>query len=98
MRCRRRHHDGIRQYLARHYGWAWLSPRGVWFFGPGPIISRILFGQYRAILHQDIEQAGKRLGASEETTLFRGFCREPACRVRGPQGAATASGAGDLHT
>lgn len=48
----RRYLDGIPEYLARHYWWAYLSPWGVWFFDHGPIINLILFGQYRAILHE----------------------------------------------
>lgn len=48
----RRYLDGIPEYLARHYWWAYLSPRGVWFFDHYPIINLILFGQYRAILSE----------------------------------------------
>jgi ubiquinone/menaquinone biosynthesis C-methylase UbiE len=47
----RRYLDGIPEYLARHYWWAYLSPRGVWFFDHHTIINLILFGQYRAILN-----------------------------------------------
>lgn len=46
----RRYLDGIPEYLARNYWWAYLSPRGVWFFDHHFIINLILFGQYRAIL------------------------------------------------
>ena len=43
---------GAPDYLARHYWWAYLSPRGVWFFDHHWIIDLILFGQYRAILDE----------------------------------------------
>ncbi len=39
--------DGMPQYLARHYWWAYLWHAGVWFFDHQPIINLILFGQYR---------------------------------------------------
>ncbi len=48
----RRYLDGIPEYLARHYWWAYLAPWGVWFFDHRPIINLILFGQYRAILDE----------------------------------------------
>jgi len=47
----RRYLDGIPEYLARHYWWAYLSPRGVWFFDHQPVINLILFGQYHVILN-----------------------------------------------
>jgi ubiquinone/menaquinone biosynthesis C-methylase UbiE len=48
----RRYLDGIPEYLARHYWWAYLSPSGVWFFDHRPIINLILFGQYKSILDE----------------------------------------------
>ena len=48
----RRYLDGIPEYLARHYWWAYLSPSGVWFFDHQPIINLILYGQYGAILDE----------------------------------------------
>lgn len=47
-----RYLDGIPEYLARHYWWAYLSPPGVWFFDHRPVINLILFGQYQAILNE----------------------------------------------
>ena len=41
---------GTPEYLAHYYWWAYLAPRGVWFFDHGLVINLILFGQYRAIL------------------------------------------------
>lgn len=48
----RRYLDGIPEYLAKHYWWAYLSPRGVWFFDHNLIIDLILFGQYHAMLNE----------------------------------------------
>jgi len=42
--------DGIPIYLARHYWWAYLWPRAVWFFDHQPIINTILFGQYKKLM------------------------------------------------
>jgi len=41
--------DGLPEYLARHYWWAYLWPGGVWFFDHQPIINAILFGQYHRL-------------------------------------------------
>ncbi|MCF7821522.1 MAG: hypothetical protein K9M17_03650, partial [Mariprofundaceae bacterium] len=48
--------DGIPDYLARHYWWAYLWPRSVWFFDHQPIINAILFGQYRKLMDATIER------------------------------------------
>lgn len=48
----RRYLDGNPEYLAHYYWWAYLAPRGVWFFDHHLIINLILFGQYRAILDE----------------------------------------------
>jgi len=42
--------DGIPEYLARHYWWAYLWPTAVWFFDHQPIINAILFGQYKNLM------------------------------------------------
>ncbi len=42
--------DGIPDYLARHYWWAYLWRPAVWFFDHQPIINFILFGQYQRLL------------------------------------------------
>ncbi len=43
--------DGIPEYLAHHYWWAYLWPRAVWFFDHQMIISAILFGQYQKLMN-----------------------------------------------
>ena len=42
--------DGIPEYLARHYWWAYLWSPAVWFFDHQPIINAILFGQYEKLM------------------------------------------------
>lgn len=37
------------EYLAKHYWWAYLSPKGVGFFDRPFIVNRILWGQYHKI-------------------------------------------------
>jgi len=45
----RRFQDGVPWYLARHYWWAYLWKRSIWFFDHQPIINAILFGNYRRL-------------------------------------------------
>ncbi|NOR72363.1 MAG: methyltransferase domain-containing protein [Mariprofundaceae bacterium] len=56
MKLYQRFLDGIPWYLARHYWWAYLWPRSVWFFDHQPIINAILFGQYRKLMDTTIER------------------------------------------
>ncbi|PJA32142.1 MAG: hypothetical protein CO187_05550, partial [Zetaproteobacteria bacterium CG_4_9_14_3_um_filter_53_7] len=42
--------DGMPDYLVRHYWWAYLWPKSVWFFDHQPIINAILFGQYNKLM------------------------------------------------
>jgi len=51
--------DGIPWYLARHYWWAYLWDKAVWFFDHQPIINAILFGQYRKLMHATMERLEK---------------------------------------
>jgi len=51
MKIYRHFLDGIPWYLARHYWWAYLWKRAVWFFDHQPIINAILFGQYRKLMN-----------------------------------------------
>ena len=50
------HDDGIPEYLARHYWWAYLWRGGIWFFDHQPIIDTILFGNYRELLEATCER------------------------------------------
>ncbi len=56
MKIYRHFIDGIPWYLARHYWWAYLWKRAVWFFDHQPIINAILFGQYRNLMHATMER------------------------------------------
>jgi ubiquinone/menaquinone biosynthesis C-methylase UbiE len=56
MKLYQRFLDGIPYYLARHYWWAYLWPRSVWFFDHQPIINAILLGQYRKLMDATIER------------------------------------------
>lgn len=51
------HHfvDGIPWYLAKHYWWAYLWPKSVYFFDHQPIINAILFFQYRKLLQATLD-------------------------------------------
>lgn len=51
MKIYRHFTDGIPWYLARHYWWAYLWDKAVWFFDHQPIINAILFGQYRKLMN-----------------------------------------------
>lgn len=42
--------DGIPEYLARHYWWAYLWQPAIRFFDQQPIINAILFGNYTRLL------------------------------------------------
>ena len=42
------------EYLAKHYWWAYLSPKGVGFFDRPFIVNRILWGQYHKIAHDAV--------------------------------------------
>jgi len=42
--------DGVPEYLARHYWWAYLWRAGVWFFDHQVVINAILLGQYRCLM------------------------------------------------
>ena len=48
--------DGVPDYLARNYWWAYLWRTGVWFFDHQPVINAILFGQYRKLLDVTLER------------------------------------------
>jgi len=58
--------DGIPDYLARHYWWAYLSPKAVWFFDHQPIINTILFFQYQRLMSLTMQQVQQ---ADTQTTL-----------------------------
>jgi len=54
MAIYRRFLDGVPEYLARHYWWAYLWRMGIWFFDHQPVINLILFGQYKRLMRQTL--------------------------------------------
>jgi ubiquinone/menaquinone biosynthesis C-methylase UbiE len=89
MQFWRRYLDGIPEYLARHYWWAYLSPRGVWFFDHHFIINLILFGQYRAIL----DEVMRRYAAAPSPRTLQLTCAYGALTPS----LAAAANTGELH-
>ena len=55
--------DGVPDYLARYYWWAYLWRWGIWLFDHQPIINAILFGQYDRLLGKTLAQVDTRPGA-----------------------------------
>lgn len=53
---------GVPEYLARHYWWAYLWDKGIWFFDHQPIINAILFGQYDTLLNKTLAQVEANTG------------------------------------
>ena len=60
MALYRRFLDGVPDYLARHYWWAYLWRWGIWFFDHQPVINLILFGQYRTLMRQTLARLQAR--------------------------------------
>lgn len=56
LRLYRRFMGGLPHYLVRHYWWAYLWSKTVWFFDLQIIINAILFGQYKKLLRQTSER------------------------------------------
>ncbi|MDH2915393.1 MAG: class I SAM-dependent methyltransferase [Gallionella sp.] len=54
---------GVPEYLARHYWWAYLWRRSIWFFDHQPIINAILFGQYDTLLDKTLAHIERKPGA-----------------------------------
>ena len=52
--------DGVPEYLARYYWWAYLWRWGIWFFDHQPVINAILFGQYDSLLKRMLAQVETR--------------------------------------
>ena len=50
MRLYEKFLDGVPDYLARYYWWAYLWRWGIWLFDHQPVINAILFGQYDKLL------------------------------------------------
>lgn len=55
--------DGVPEYLARYYWWAYLWRGGIWFFDHQPVINAILFRQYDNLLKRTLAQVETRQDA-----------------------------------
>jgi ubiquinone/menaquinone biosynthesis C-methylase UbiE len=60
MRIYRKFLDGVPEYLARHYWWAYLWDWGIWFFDHQPVINAILFRQYDSLLKKTLARIETR--------------------------------------
>ena len=60
MRIYRKFLDGVPEYLARHYWWAYLWDWGIWFFDHQPVINAILFRQYDTLLEKTLARIETR--------------------------------------
>jgi ubiquinone/menaquinone biosynthesis C-methylase UbiE len=56
-------HGGVPEYLARHYWWAYLWRRSIWFFDHQSIINAILFGQYEKLMQKTLAHVERKSGA-----------------------------------
>jgi len=56
MRLYKKFLDGVPEYLARYYWWAYLWRWSIWFFDHQPVINAILFGQYNNLLKKTLAQ------------------------------------------
>jgi len=63
MRLYQKFLDGVPEYLARYYWWAYLWRGGIWLFDHQPIINAILFGQYDKLLNKTLARVETRPGA-----------------------------------
>ncbi|WP_435628054.1 methyltransferase domain-containing protein [Candidatus Ferrigenium straubiae] len=63
MRLYKKFLDGVPEYLAHHYWWAYLWRGSIWFFDHQPIINAILFGQYERLLSKTLAQVERKPGA-----------------------------------
>lgn len=55
--------DGVPEYLARYYWWAYLWHWGIWLFDHQIVINAILFGQYERLLQRTLVRMETRPGA-----------------------------------
>lgn len=63
MRLYQKFLDGVPEYLARYYWWAYLWRVSIWFFDHQPIINAILFCQYDRLLNKTLAKVETKPGA-----------------------------------
>jgi len=59
MRLYKKFLDGVPEYLAHYYWWAYLWRWSIWFFDHQLVIDAILFGQYDKLLKMTLAQVEK---------------------------------------
>jgi len=67
--------DGIPEYLARHYWWAYLWQPAIRFFDQQPVINAILFGNYTRLLNATLARidTGPELRTLQLTCVYGKF-------------------------
>ena len=80
----RRFGDGIPDYLARHYWWAYLARPGVWFFDHETVISAILFGAYRELVEATLASVVPGQRTLMIAHVYGGFVPLLAARLQSP--------------
>lgn len=70
MRIYHKFLDGVPDYLARYYWWAYLWSWGIWLFDHQMIINAILFGQYNKLLSRTLALVDQR----EQVRLLQLTC------------------------
>lgn len=63
MRIYKKFLDGVPEYLARHYWWAYLWDKSIWFFDHQFIIDAILFGHYDQLLKMTLARVEHKPGS-----------------------------------
>ena len=56
--------------LLRHYWWAYLWPKSVWFFDHQMIINTILFGQYQKLMQATLLRLEQTPGFDKQVEII----------------------------
>jgi len=75
----------IPQYLRDIYAWAYLHRLSPVIFDRGPVISAILWGNYRRLVHAALEELGPGLRALQPACVYGNLSRRIALTL-GPEG------------
>lgn len=80
----RRFADGVPDYLARHYWWAYLARPGVWFFDHEPVLSLVLFGAYRELVRAALARTDPGRSTLMIANVYGSLVPRLAARLRRP--------------
>jgi len=98
MRLYKKFLDGVPDYLARYYWWAYLWRGGIWFFDHQPVINAILFGQYDKLLKKTLAQVETKPGAKIlQLTCVYGKLTPSLLSATGNEVHLCDAAAGQLH-